>query len=84
VSTAAGWEVDFLATGSDVPSLLVQVCLETQDPTTLDREVRALEAAAREYPEASPVLITMDSTPPRDSLPARVAWRPAAGWLLEP
>jgi predicted AAA+ superfamily ATPase len=83
VSTAEGWEVDFLATGPDASSLLVQVCLEAQDRTTFDREVRALEAATREYPEASPILITMDSTPPTNSLPTTVVWRPAAAWLLE-
>ena len=48
VRTPQGFEVDFLAGSPGEASLLVQVCLDMQDPQTYDREVRALAAAAGE------------------------------------
>lgn len=78
-----GWEVDFLATAPDRPPLLVQVCLELAEEGTWDREIRALVAAAEEHPHAVPLLLTMDSIPPRNDLPAPIAWHPVARWLLE-
>ena len=83
VRTREGWEVDFLATAPGATPLLVQVCLELPDPATWEREVRALAAAAPEHPQARAVLLTLDATPPTQSLPAPLVWRPAASWLLD-
>ncbi len=77
-----GWEVDFFAMRADDPPLLVQVCLDTTADATWDREVRALEAAAAEYPTAAAVLITQDSSPPARHLPSPLRWHSAAEWLL--
>jgi hypothetical protein len=52
------------------------------DPATHAREVRALAAAAAEYPGAVPLLLTFDALPPRSSLPRRLRWQPAIAWLL--
>lgn len=84
VRTAEGWEVDFFAHRAGEPPLLVQVCLETAEDATWEREVRALRSAGQAYPDAALLLVTLDSSPPRRPLPERIAWAPAARWLLEP
>jgi len=61
---------------------LLQVCLESGAADTWEREVRALVAAAEEHPEAAPLLLTMDPTPPRTDPPDPVKWLPAAEWFL--
>ena len=43
---------------------------------------RGLAAAAAEYPDAAPLLITLDAVPPQPALPAPLQWQAAAGWLL--
>jgi hypothetical protein len=62
---------------------LIQVCLELSALSTREREVRALAAAAEEFPEASPPLLTLDAMAPQLLLPAPLRWRPAAAWLLD-
>lgn len=81
--TAAGHEVDFIARTAEGGTILIQVCAEVQDPATWDREVRALTAAAAEYPQAAALLITLDTIPPRNALPPPIIWRPAVAWLLD-
>ena len=83
VRTAEGWEVDFFAHRPGETPLLVQVCLETGDDATWEREVRALRSAGETYGDARLFLVTLDSSPPRRRLPDRVTWAPAARWLLE-
>ncbi len=83
VRTQDGQEVDFLAAAHGLPTLLVQVCLETGASATWEREVRGLTAAAAEHPKTTPLLLTMDSTPPRPGLPKSIRWSPAAAWMLE-
>ena len=83
VRTAEGWEVDFFAHCPGEAPLLVQVCLETGDDATWEREVRALRAAGETYGDARLVLVTLDASPPRRPLPERVTWAPAARWLLD-
>jgi predicted AAA+ superfamily ATPase len=84
VRTPEGLEVDFLAQAAGQPPHLIQVCLDTSDPETLKREVRALSTAANEIPGSSAWLVTLDPTPPQSALPAPLQWRSAADWLLEP
>lgn len=83
VRTEQGFEVDFLAERAAEPPLLIQVCLETEGDETWDRELRGLEAGAREHRTARPSLVTLDSTPPARPLPNGLTWAPAARWLLE-
>lgn len=83
VRTPEGWEVDFLADRPGERRLLVQVCLDIQTAETYEREVRALLAAHTQIPDAKPLLITLDSTPPLHALPTPIEWRPAAAWFLE-
>ena len=75
-------EVDFFASKPGEPPLLVQVCLDTSDDATWEREVRALEAAATSHPHADALLITQDQSPPTRRLPGRLQWYSAAQWLL--
>jgi uncharacterized protein len=77
-----GLEVDFLATRAGDAPLLVQVCMDATADATWEREVRALEAAAQEYPDAETLLITQDPTPPRRPLPSPLQWMAATQWLL--
>ena len=83
VRTPEGWEVDFYAHRPGEAPLLVQVCLETGDDQTWQREVRALRSAGDAYGDARLLLVTLDSSAPRQRLPDRVTWAPAARWLLE-
>ena len=80
--TADGYEVDFLARAPEGRWTLLQVCADLADASTREREVRALAAAATEYPEATPLLLTLDAIPPQPALPAPLQWQAAAGWLL--
>jgi len=84
VRTRSGREVDFIATTPGESPLLLQVCLELKDSATWEREIRALAEAAAEFPQGRPLVITLDSLPPRPSLPVPLQWRPAAAWLLDP
>lgn len=83
VRVGDGFEVDFYAEHPVATPLLVQVSLDTSSPETWEREVRALAMAADVYPEARPLLLTLDSTPPTRALPGRLEWYSAAQWLLE-
>ena len=82
VRTRDGFEVDFFARAPDGAATLLQVCTDVSDPNTYTREVRALSAAAVEYPKALPLLLTFDTLPPRPALPAPLRWQPAIAWLL--
>jgi uncharacterized protein len=81
--TSEGLEVDFMAFEPMEGWRLIQVCADIANPATREREVRALMAAATEYPEAVPILITLESVPPNPPLPVPLRWQPAAAWLLE-
>ncbi len=82
VRTRDGFEVDFMARDFAGNATLIQVCTEVTDPVTYEREVRALSAAAAEYPEAIPLLVTLDPLPPHPALPKPLQWQPAIAWLL--
>jgi len=83
VRTKEGFEVDFLAKVPGQPPELIQVCVDISDNKTREREVRALAGAAREFPKARSLLLTLDSMAPRLPLEAPLEWCPAASWFLE-
>lgn len=64
VKTTSGFEVDFLATDFEGRRRLVQVATDISAQATLEREVRALTEAGREYPDASALLV-YETEPPR-------------------
>ena len=80
--TREGHEVDFHAVGPQGETLLIQVAAEIGESGTWEREVRALRSAADDHPEAVPLLLTFDSLPSRETLPAPIQWLPASAWLL--
>ncbi len=82
VRTAEGHEVDFLAAMPGRLPLLMQVSVDVHQPETFEREVRALAGAARMHPAAQALLLTLESTPPQQSLPSPLQWRWAGDWLL--
>lgn len=83
IKTEEDWEVDFHASAPQREALLIQVCAYHGEPTTMEREVRALEAARRIYPRARAILLTLETLPPRQALPPGVEWIPAVRWLVE-
>jgi predicted AAA+ superfamily ATPase len=83
VRTQEGLEVDFLAHRAGDPPLLVQVCLESEGDETWQRELRALQSAAAAHSQAHPILVTLDTDPPKRELPDGIRWIPASTWLLE-
>ncbi len=82
VKTEAGLEVDFLARHSGAGEELIQVCADVSDPATLERELRALDAAGREHRRAAKRLLVLS----RDDVPhvqtRGVEIQPAYEWLL--
>lgn len=84
VKTGDGLEVDFLARHPAGGQELIQVCADPSDPATLERELRGLEAAAREHRRATKRLLVLD----RDVMPRAgitgVQVQPAYEWLLAP
>lgn len=76
-------EVDFHAEHPVAEPLLIQVSLDTASGATWEREIRSLAAAAEAFPDARPLLITLDPTPPSRPLPPRLEWYAASRWLAE-
>jgi uncharacterized protein len=82
VKTPQGFEVDFLTRFTDGREELIQVCADPSEPEALNRELRALAEAAKEYPRAQQrvLVATFDTLPTR--LPPEVAVEPVWAWLL--
>ncbi len=82
VRTRGGFEVDFLARLPEGGMELLQVCTDSSDPATAERELRALIDAAADYPGVTRRLLTAT----RDGLPAQVPdgvlAQPAYEWML--
>lgn len=77
VYTVDGFEVDFLAHTPEGVQFLLQICTDLSNPATRERGVRGLIAASSEYPNATPLLITLDAIPPQPPLPAPLQWQSA-------
>jgi predicted AAA+ superfamily ATPase len=84
VRTEEGHEVDFLARSASGETELIQVCANASGPEVLEREMRALEEAGRQYPKATRRLLTatQDGFPQR--MPQGIVAQPAYEWLLRP
>ena len=82
VHTAGGYEVDFLARHPDGRQDLIQVCANLDDPATVVREVRALNDAATEYPQAHQLLLVLDK-PASIQMPPGITLATARNWLLD-
>lgn len=52
VKTKEGFEVDFQARFRDGREELIQVCADSSDPRVVERELRSLACAHRDYPKA--------------------------------
>ena len=78
-----GVEVDFLVRYGTGGEELLQVCADPSAQATRDRELRALEVAARDHPRAERRLLVLtrdQQFPP----PPRVDVLPVYEWLLSP
>ena len=83
VRTPGGYEVDFLARGKGGEQLLIQVCASIDDAATRGREVRALLDAQALYPDATLVLLMLESRLPAPEVPAEIQLRTAWEWALD-
>lgn len=79
-----GLEVDFLVRQPAGKEELIQVCAELGNRKTRERELRALDAAAKNHPNASRRLLVLN----RDSMAGvsapGVTIEPASDWILRP
>lgn len=82
VRTAGSFEVDFLARFADGRQELIQVCADLADATTRERELRALEDAAKEYPHATRRLLVFDRSAKSLAVPEGIEVQPVYEWLL--
>ena len=82
VRTTDGLEVDFLARYPGGEEELLQVCADLSAPETRVRELRAMTAAAKEYPRARQRLLVVN----RDALVhmkgGGIEAQPVSEWLL--
>ena len=83
VHTRGGFEVDFCAALPDGQTWLVQVCLDLSSPDTFAREVRALQDAQADWPQARLMLVAY-TAPAVLSVPTGIELHRATTWLLEP
>ena len=76
-----GYEVDFWAQYPDSHQELIQVCGDLSDTATRQREIRALQEAAKEHPRATLHLVSLEPVIPAD-VPAGITVHSATAWLL--
>lgn len=84
VRTREGHEVDFIARRPGGGDELIQVALDATDPTTADRELRALAEAGRLYPTAMQRLLTLTQDALPGKVPPGIVAQAAYEWLLAP
>jgi predicted AAA+ superfamily ATPase len=82
VRTPKGYEVDFIVRNDAQESLLVQVCATYDDPKTLQRELRALADAHTLHPQATMLLVTLDTQATVEVAGKKVAVVPIWRWTL--
>ena len=82
VRTPAGHEVDFLARSAGGEAELFQVCADASDPTTAERELRALMEAGAIYPTDRRRLLTLTRDGAPAEVPPGITVQPAYEWML--
>ncbi len=82
VKTADGLEVDFLARYPADGEELIQVCADLSSAETRTRELRALAAAAKEYPHAAQRILVLDRDARLGIKAPGAEVLPAYEWLL--
>lgn len=80
--TPRGYEVDFVVLLATGELQLVQVCVDPTEPSTFEREIRALQEASQFHPEASLHLIVQEAVP-LPQAPSPIQVHTLAEWLLD-
>ena len=83
VKTKEGYEVDFHARFPDRRQLLIQVCSDLSQPKVLERELRALESASEQYPQAERMILVLTREEASQVSAGTISIKPAYEWLLE-
>jgi hypothetical protein len=83
VRTTTGFEVDFHVRFRGAGEELIQVCADLSDVRTLERELRALAEATRDYPRAGRRLLVLEWSQVSAVTTPDVVVQPAYEWLLE-
>ena len=83
VKTTEGFEVDFHVRFPEGKEELIQVCADPTSEETMAREVRALEAAGKEYPEAEARLLVLDQGQAAGARIKGIIVQPVYSWLLD-
>ncbi|MGC8915768.1 MAG: ATP-binding protein [Thermoanaerobaculum sp.] len=83
VKTDEGFEVDFFARVPGKPERLIQVCADPTVPEVFERELRALDTAARAHPRAERVLIVLTRDQATQVSADNVRVCAAYEWFLE-
>lgn len=83
VRTTDGFEVDFHARFPAAGEALIQVCAEPGGGKTLERELRALEAARRDHSRAERLLLVLNRNQVLAVSGKNVRVQPAYEWLLD-
>jgi uncharacterized protein len=82
--TSEGFEVDFIARRQGLgDEVLIQVAVHLDEPTTRERELRALMAMMVERGKRCAVLVTLDSMETIETPAGVIRVVPAWQWLLE-
>lgn len=81
VHTRGGFEIDFCASLPEGQTWLIQVCHDATPSDTLARELRALEDARLDWPNARAMLVAVH-VPPVAALPPSIELHRATTWLL--
>ena len=82
MKTESGHEVDFHARMADGTERLLQVSADIDDPSTFERELRALIESAEAFPHATLHLITLTRPAGRTDIPdgsSGISSNPATG-----
>ncbi len=81
--TPKNYEVDFFIKKFDGTIELIQVCADMTNPSTMEREIRALIDAGDHYPSAKKILLTLYRETLPLQVPSEIIVRPAYEWMLE-
>jgi len=63
-------------------SFAIQVCANVSSPDTFNREIRALQDAQQQFPQAKAQLVVLSPLPNGLNWPTGIELTPAAAWLL--